>query len=914
MGSQRAVSAAEFDNFFLRAARFIPYPFQRHFALSEAIPELVSVPTGLGKTAMAVIGWLWRRQGADAEIRALTPRRLVYCLPMRVLVEQTRDNAVLWLHNLGRLDGAVEIEEENGKQRLRSYSPTPSESAKVAVHVLMGGEDEADWDLYPERDAIIVGTQDMLLSRALNRGYAATRSRWPVQFGLLNNDCLWVFDEVQLMGSGLATTAQLEAFRSMVGSKDGHGCRSVWMSATLRADWLETVDFEDTVRKLSPLQLSGDDRVKVKTRWQARKPLTKAKSRIGDPDGIAREIREAHRPGTRTIVVVNTVARACKLFEALSRPVLSAHAGKGRRAKRASTRDVTSAAAGRPSIPVVLLHSRFRPGERKGRLDQAIADLDPSGPGLIVVSTQVIEAGVDVSAATLFSELAPWASLVQRFGRCNRTGMQNEDARVSWIDLPETADDKPARSAAAPYERSQLAHAGDLLLTCSGGVGPAALERARKDHRSDFTKAMAFERTHVIRRTDLIELFDTTPDLAGNEIDIDRFVREIDDSDVRVFWREWDREKTVSPPADGWAPRPDELCPAPIGEFREFAKERGQMVWRWNFLARTWERFQPAKVAPGQVLLAHAAAGGYSDRGWDPVSREPVHPIPAPAGIAAAPDSNDDDHLSLGVWQTLPEHADDVCRELEGMLSALPSVGEDASALRAAARWHDRGKAHEVVQNAVDDGQVVERRGRTITRKERPSGWQGCRVIAKAPSGWWRRYDWLPKDGRKHFRHELASALAVLDPGNIQVPNKLRDLVAYLTAAHHGKVRLSIRSLPDERRPEPASDAKNELRRFARGIWDGDRLPAADLGGNIVAPAVVLSLEPMELGLCQQEPFAGQASWAERMIGLRDSLGPFRLAYLEGIVRAADMRASKAAEHRVARGSADVASDRSVDG
>ena len=42
----------------------------------------------------------------------------------------------------------------------------------------------------------------MLLSRALNRGYAASRARWPVQFGLVNNDCCWVLDEVQLMGPG----------------------------------------------------------------------------------------------------------------------------------------------------------------------------------------------------------------------------------------------------------------------------------------------------------------------------------------------------------------------------------------------------------------------------------------------------------------------------------------------------------------------------------------------------------------------------------------------------------------------------------------------------------------------------------------------------------------------------------------
>ena len=77
----------------------------------------------------------------------------------------------------------------------------------------MGGADAGRWHLYPERDAVLIGTQDMLLSRALNRGYASPRARWPMEFGLLNHDALWVMDEVQLMDVGLATSGQLQVFR-----------------------------------------------------------------------------------------------------------------------------------------------------------------------------------------------------------------------------------------------------------------------------------------------------------------------------------------------------------------------------------------------------------------------------------------------------------------------------------------------------------------------------------------------------------------------------------------------------------------------------------------------------------------------------------------------------------------------------
>jgi CRISPR-associated endonuclease/helicase Cas3 len=114
----------------------------------------------------------------------------------------------------------------------------------------------------------------------------------------------------------------------------------------------------------------------------------------------------------------------------------------------------------------------------------------------------------------------------------------------------------------------------------------------------------------------------------------------------------------------------------------------------------------------------------------------------------------------------------------------------------------------------------------------------------------------------------------------------ISPLATYLAAAHHGKVRLSIRSLPDERHPpEPKT-------RFARGVWDSDSLPATDLGGGVTAPAVDLSLEAMELGMGSN----GQPSWAERVLRLCDDpqLGIFRIGFLEAILRAADWRASEA--------------------
>jgi CRISPR-associated endonuclease/helicase Cas3 len=812
---QRGESMTTYDQLFKAATGLetTPYPYQKRLAEVPAgkFPQLLDIPTGLGKTAAVILAWLWRRRFTDdQDIRQSTPRRLVYCLPMRVLVEQTRENARKWISNLVQAGLLAE--------------PVPE------VHVLMGGEEADEWDLYPECDAILIGTQDMLLSRALNRGYAMSRYRWPMHFGLLHTDSLWVFDEIQLMGSGLATTAQLQAFRNKLRQ---NCCASLWMSATLRRDWLKTVDFNPAVLSQSALEDDDLQTGEVRQRREARKPIQAATARMDDPTALAKQIAKAHvAAGGRTLAVVNTVKRARELFQQLRRDAKSTES--------------------KPDF--VLIHSRFRPEDRRRQVERLLAE--PGKHGMIVVSTQVVEAGVDVSATTLFTELAPWASVVQRFGRCNRRGTDNDKAQVFWIDLP--SDEKLHEKLSAPYQAAELEQSRLLLKKCEN-VGPASLPG---------NVELRHERGQVLRHKDFIELFDTTPDLAGNDIDIERYVREVDECDVQVFWRDW-HDRDV-PSNDMAAPRHEELCSVPVGEFRDFARDvrRNRLMYRWDHLEEQWAQVDPNRIFPGQIYMLHITAGGYStESGWDAKSSTEVAHVTAPQP-ASPMESNDADHLSESAWQSIAQHTNEVCKELDDILAEV-SVS-DADALKLAARWHDRGKAHEVFQQAI-----------CVTRgngQHRPDASANRTDIAKAPKAWWRKYS------RKHFRHELASALAVLTDREV-ISADLRDLVAYLAASHHGKVRLSIRSLPEEIVPDGN-------RRFARGVWEGDSLPATDLGNNVTAPAVTLSLEPMELGLCEKPPFAGQPSWAERMLRLRDVLGPFRLAYLEAILRAADWRAS----------------------
>jgi CRISPR-associated endonuclease/helicase Cas3 len=705
---------------------------------------------------------------------------------MRVLVEQSEREAQAWLKNL-------ELE--------------------IDVHILMGGVESEDWHLNPERPALLIGTQDMLLSRALNRGYASSRFHWPIDFALLNNDCLWVFDEPQLMGSGVSTSAQLAGLRKSIGVH--FNCPSVWMSATLEPGWLDTIDFREKFTG-NPLELTDADYdvgLPLHKRMTASKQLHKLDVAATDAKATARLVTEKHRPGTQTLVIVNTVDRAKDVYAELV---------------KLWKKDPTPA--------LLLVHSRFRPEERRG-LNDALQDKSPGDR--IIVATQVVEAGVDISSRTLITELAPWSSVVQRIGRCNRTGNDgnaDDPARVFWIDLPE--------KSALPYSDHDLDFARTQLAKLEEkDVSPKALDNFKRDEKI----TLPFEHKHVLRRRDLLDLFDTTPDLSGNDIDIQRFVRGDDpDTDVQVFWRDFSDS-----PGDQASPERRELCNVPFLQFRRFIEGKdGADAFIWDHLEDKWVTLEPKQVRPGLAILLPADVGGYSlALGWDATSKTKVNPVDLLVAVAPKGFDSDQNSASPAII-TIAQHTDNVINELRAVLKSL-NFDDLLQLFETAARWHDVGKALKVCQEAY--------------RRLNPS--LDCTQLwAKSGRPGKLKYD------RPHFRHELASALAALQ-------HSISFDAAYLIATHHGKVRLSIRSLPGEEPPEDAQTL------FALGIRSGDVLPAIDLGGGVVSPEVTLDLSPMQLG--------GDSSWTARALDLLAKHGPFKLAYLEAILRIADVRASK---------------------
>lgn len=759
-----------------------PYPYQTSLAES-GLPDVLRAPTGSGKTMAAVLPWLYRRTAhPDLKVRAATPHWLVVVLPQRTLVEQTVDSARAWVEMLG---------------------------AAVGVHVLMGGEDSRDreWKMQPDTERIFVGTQDMVLSRLLMRGFAESRAAWPMSFGLLHAGVQFIFDEVQLMGPGLPTSLQLQGLREVFGT--ALPCRSMWMSATIDAAELSTVDLRRPLTVVDVTDGVGElARRMAATRTIRRLDLDADAKKY--PAALAERVVAEHRVGTRSLVMVNTVDRAMEVHTQL------ANLG--------------------PDAEVVLLHSRFRGADRSSNTAAALAEPGPGGT--IVVATQVLEAGVDVTSDLLITEVAPWPSIVQRAGRCNRDGRAS-DARLLWTVAA-------GAKAYLPYEASDL-DCTAVELTALEGSAVTGRELAEQD------VAVTPQIHPVLRRRDLVDLFDTTPDLAGDDIDVSAFIRDADDRTVSVAWRQFDTDDM--PAVDR-----SELCQAPIAAVKDMLQVDPARARIWDQVVGAWRAARRDDVRPGAVIVLDALRGGYlSERGFDPRSRQAVEPVAVPV---ETPDAFDRDPLSTGCgkWVALADHlveTETAARALTdrfGAGIALPVPQRDA--IVRAALLHDLGKAHPTFQASLANANPDE-----------PPPPATDIPWAKSPGHRPLRHD------PRHFRHELVSALWLHDLSTGLLDGEPeRDLVVYLVAAHHGKVRVTIRGQPGE----PPG--------ITLGVQDGSRTIGFALNDQPI-PSVTVSLRPTTHGV---------DSLTSRALALRDraDLGLFRLAFCEALVRAADWQAS----------------------
>ena len=373
-----------------------PFPWQTQlfsrFAEGD-FPSCCDLPTGLGKTSVVAI-WLI----ALAKYPNLVPRRLVYVVNRRTVVDQTTEEVVKLRSNLG----AAGIEAD-----LKKLCAIECD-CPLAISTLRGQfADNREWSADPCRPAVIVGTVDMIGSRLLFGGYRVGFKTRPLHAGFLGQDVLIVHDEAHLEPAfqDLLTAIDLEQAES----GDARKVRVMELSATPRS-----AGDPFTITK------ADEDHGEVSKRLNAPKKLNL--HAIDTADQLAEKlIAQALRhqdSGLAVLVFARTLKDVEKVFAALNKDKRKVGILTG--TMRGRERDAL--------IQTPVFQRFLRPSTSSPAIEP------PTEGTVYLVCTSAGEVGINMSANHLVCDLSTFDSMAQRFGRVNRF-REREDTEIDVIHL-----------------------------------------------------------------------------------------------------------------------------------------------------------------------------------------------------------------------------------------------------------------------------------------------------------------------------------------------------------------------------------------------------------------------------------------------------------------------------------------------
>jgi CRISPR-associated endonuclease Cas3-HD len=211
-------------------------------------------------------------------------------------------------------------------------------------------------------------------------------------------------------------------------------------------------------------------------------------------DTAADDLRTVFDDGDSALAVCNTIDSARELTERLTdavdvTDVASVYADRLDErddAEGVEPEAVVDNIRSDGSPAVLHLSTRLRPVDRL-TLIEAAKQLAESEIPFVTVSTQLVEAGVDISFDRVYRDLAPVDGVVQAAGRCNRS-FERERGRVTvwWLESPGDQQKTPAE---AVYNR------GPSLLP----VAASTLAAVRDDEGDGILSETAVARDAVER-------------------------------------------------------------------------------------------------------------------------------------------------------------------------------------------------------------------------------------------------------------------------------------------------------------------------------------------------------------------------------------------------------------------------------
>jgi len=380
---------------FYRQFLHIDSPYEHQEVLWELLlcnkfPVFLKAPTGSGKTEAVIAPFLSQFVNNNFPVAP----RLIYVLPMRVLA-----------NSMGK--------------RIRGYSEKIS--SHISVELQHGDMPDSPFFIAD----IVVTTLDQFLY-----GFARTSHQVghhiDVPAGAIASS-LVVFDEAHMYRDGFT----FSVMRAVMEILHHTGVPFVVMTATM-PESLERSLFEN-------IPINDEQKIHANVPIPSKITITIEDEPLYQDSGVSLsdEVLEQIE-AKKSLIVLNQVKRAQRVYDELK--------------ARLELDD----------SQIVLLHSRFTRADRTRHEKRALSLLPHKENGIvtipegvrIVVSTQVLEAGIDFSAELLLTELAPADCLVQRAGRCARYEGQNGEIKV----FPVEGD-----RAHMPYQKEHLERAIEWL-------------------------------------------------------------------------------------------------------------------------------------------------------------------------------------------------------------------------------------------------------------------------------------------------------------------------------------------------------------------------------------------------------------------------------------------------------------------
>lgn len=399
-------NAAFFAKSFEALTGFSPMKWQTRLyerMLANDIPNVLSLPTGLGKTSVIPI-WLIVLCYQAQNGKITLPRRMAYVVDRRTVVDQ----ATTIVEGIRcKLDkGAAPKLLVKG---LRRMSPAGAQPL-LGVSTLRGElADNAEWRADAARPAITIGTIDMTGSKLIFGGYGDGANRRAMHAGLLGIDTLLVYDEAHL------SPAFSAILRSIRDEQRKENADPITLNRPLRVMEM-TATTRDGSDDVFALDASDKTESIAQTRVSARKPIQLRQEKT-KADAIS-QIRKT---------AVSYKDDAVKILIYITSP------DDADRVAKAIKRDLKSRSDG----SVRLLTGQIR-GHERDQLAQSDlmrqflnADAKPD-ESVYLVCTSAGEVGIDIDADRMICDVSTLDSMIQRLGRVNRRG-ESGDASVDVV-------------------------------------------------------------------------------------------------------------------------------------------------------------------------------------------------------------------------------------------------------------------------------------------------------------------------------------------------------------------------------------------------------------------------------------------------------------------------------------------------